>query len=88
MAWQIHLHYNVKMAKTKTTVYVDEEVLRSARVFAARKDLKDSEVVERALRQFLGMDVLERVWSQASDMDADEALTLATDEVRAHRQGH
>lgn len=76
------------MAKAKTTVYVDEEVLRSARVFAARKDLKDSEVVERALRQFLGMDVLERVWSQASDMDADEALAMATDEVRAHRQGH
>lgn len=82
------MHYDAKMAKAKTTVYVDEEVLRSARVFAARKDLKDSEVVERALRQFLGMDLLERIWSKVSGIDADEALAVATDEVRAHRQGH
>lgn len=82
------MHYNAKMAKAKTTVYVDEEVLRSARVFAARKDLKDSEVVERALRQFLGMDLLERIWSKDSGIDADEALAVVTDEVRAHRQGH
>lgn len=75
------------MAKGKTTVYVDEDVLRSARVFAARKDLKDSEVVERALRQFLGMDLLERVSSHAAHVDPDEALILATEEVRAHRAG-
>lgn len=87
MLWQILKHYDVLMAKAKTTVYLDEEVLRSARVFAARKDLKDSEVVERALRQYLGMDLLERIWTQGSEMDADQALELATNEVRAHRAG-
>jgi hypothetical protein len=85
--WQIEQHYDVKMPKTKTTVYVDEDVLRSARVFAARKDLKDSEVIERALRQFLGMDLLERIWSDNTDLDADEALAMAGEEVRAHRAG-
>jgi len=75
------------MAKTKTTVYLDEDILRSARVFAARKDLKDSEVVERALRQYLGVDLLETIWAQGSDLDADQALAMATDEVRAHRRG-
>jgi hypothetical protein len=75
------------MPKAKTTIYVDEDVLRSARIFAARKDMKDSEVVERALRQFLGMDLLERIWSKDSGVDPDEALAVATDEVRAHRTG-
>jgi len=79
--------YNGKMAKAKTTIYLDEDVLRSARVFAARKDMKDSEVVEKALRQFLGMDALERIWARGSDIDGDEALDLATDEVRRFRQG-
>jgi hypothetical protein len=75
------------MAKAKTTIYLDEEVLRSARVFAARKDLKDSEVVERALRQFLGMDVLDRIWQRGGQIDGDEALTIATEEVRRSRHG-
>jgi len=75
------------MPKAKTTIYVDEDVLRSARVFAARKDLRDSEVVEQALRQYLGMDLLDRIWSQGPSIDPDDALALATDEVRAHREG-
>lgn len=75
------------MAKTKTTVYLDEDILRSTRVFAARKDLKDSEVVERALRKYLGLDLLETIWAQGSDLDADQALAMSTAEVRAHRRG-
>jgi hypothetical protein len=73
------------MGKAKTTIYLDEEVLRSARVFAARKDLKDSEVMERALRQYLGMDLLERIWSQGPGIDPEDALDLAVAEVRAER---
>jgi len=75
------------MAKAKTTVYLDADVLRSARVFAARKDMKDSEVVEQALRQYLGMDLLDRIWLQGPSIDDDDALALATNEVRAHRRG-
>jgi hypothetical protein len=38
-------------ARKKTTVYVDEDVLRAAKVYAARKDLRDSDVIETAQRE-------------------------------------
>jgi len=74
------------MAKTKTTVYLDEDILRGAKVLAARTGKKDYEVVEEALRTYLGMEVLDRVWS-AADMGEDEALRLAVDEVHRFRSG-
>jgi hypothetical protein len=51
--------------KRKVTLYVDEDVLRAARVRAARTDKRDSEVVEDALRSYLGFDAAERVWGGA-----------------------
>lgn len=72
------------MTKKKTTIYVDEEVLRSARVMAARTGKRDYEVVEDALRAYLGMEVLDRVWAR-SDLDEDAAMKLAVDEVRRFR---
>jgi hypothetical protein len=38
------------MAKVKTTVYIDEGVLRQVRVAAARQGKRDSEIIEEALR--------------------------------------
>jgi hypothetical protein len=73
------------MAKRKSTIYVDEEVLRAARVYAARSDIRDSDVVERALRQFLGFEVLDRAASSGSSLDEADALALAYQEVRAAR---
>jgi predicted transcriptional regulator len=75
------------MARKKTTVYLDEDLLRSAKVMAARTDRKDSEVFEAALRQYLGIDVLEQVGAR-SDLTDEEALDLAYEalrEVRAER---
>lgn len=69
----------------KTTVYIDEDLLRAARVWAARKDLKDSEVLELSLRRLLGRDTLEAIWSRNADVDEAEALDVAYDEVRAAR---
>lgn len=74
------------MAKTKTTVYLDEDVLRGARVMAARSGKKDYEIVEEALRAYLGMEVLERAWASA-DMSEDDALRLAVEEVHRFRSG-
>jgi hypothetical protein len=74
--------------KKKVTLYVDGEVMRAARVRAARTDRRDSEVVEEALRAYLGFDVLASVWAR-SDLTEDEAMTLAveaTHEVRAERR--
>lgn len=73
------------MSKTRTTIYVDEEVMRAARVYAARTGKRDYEVVEEALRDYLGLSVLERVWETAA-MDPAEALDLAVEETRAARR--
>jgi hypothetical protein len=70
--------------KRKVTVYVDEDVIRAARVRAARTDKRDSEVVEEALRAYLGFDVLARVWAR-SDLGEDEAMRLAVEETHASR---
>lgn len=73
------------MPKAKTTVYVDHDLLRSARVYAARHDMKDSEVIELGLRKVLGRDVLEEIWERNVDVDPDAAEAAAYQEKRAAR---
>jgi len=70
--------------KRKVTLYVDEDVLRAARVRAARTDKRDSEVVEAALRAYLGFEVIASVWAR-SDLGEDEAMRLAVEETHAVR---
>ncbi len=70
--------------KKKVTLYVDAEVMRAARVRAARTDRRDSEVVEEALRAYLGFDVLASVWGR-SDLDEGQAMALAVDAVHESR---
>jgi len=70
--------------KRKVTLYVDEDVLRAARVRAARTDKRDSEVVEAALRAYLGFEVVASVWAR-SDLSEDEAMRLAVEETHAVR---
>jgi hypothetical protein len=77
--------YLVIMAeKKKVTLYVDAEVMRAARVRAARTDRRDSEIVEEALRAYLGFDVLASVWGR-SDLDEHQAMALAVDAVHESR---
>ena len=64
------------MAKARTTLTIDEEVLRAVKVRAARAGKGDSEVIEEALRRDLGLDLLERLWAR-NDMPEDEAVKLA-----------
>ncbi|MCL4289423.1 MAG: hypothetical protein KJ051_04040 [Thermoleophilia bacterium] len=54
------------MAKMKVTYALDEAVVRAARMHAARKDLRDSEVVEVALREYLGLTLLEELRAVAA----------------------
>jgi hypothetical protein len=49
-----------------------------------RPDKRDSEVVEDALRAYLGFDVLAGVWAR-SDLREDEAMRLAVEETHAAR---
>ncbi len=76
------------MARKKTTVYIDEELLRAAKIEAARSDRSDSDVIEAALRNLLQLDVADRVWARnsAQPLSADDALALAYAELDAVRK--
>ena len=66
------------MAKVRTTVTLDTEVLRAVKVRAARLGRGDSEVIEAALRRDLGLDLLERLWAK-NDLADEEATALAVE---------
>jgi metal-responsive CopG/Arc/MetJ family transcriptional regulator len=66
------------MAKVRTTLTIEEEVLRAVKVRAARTGKGDSEVIEEALRRDLGFDLLERLW-QREDLGEEDALALAVE---------
>lgn len=66
-------------------MYVEEDLLRGAKVLAARTDRRDSEVLEAALREYLGVEVLERVWAEA-DLSDDDAFDVAYRELDAMRR--
>jgi hypothetical protein len=73
------------VARTKTTVYLDPSVLRATRIRAARTGKRDSDVVEEALREYLGLAVIDRVRAR-SNLSEDEAMTLAYDELHKSRK--
>lgn len=72
------------MARSKATVYLAPDVLRATRIRAARTGRRDSDIVEEALREYLGFAVIERIQSR-SDLTPEEAERLANDEVHLAR---
>ena len=73
------------MSKTRTTLTIDEEVLRAVKVRAARLGKGDSEVIEEALRRDLGLDLLDRLWAR-NDLSEAEAVELAVEAQHADRR--
>jgi len=78
--------YDLDMAKERLTVYLTPEVARALRVAAARRGVKDSDVVEEALREHIGFAALERSAARNLDLAEDEALELAVREQHAGRR--
>jgi hypothetical protein len=66
------------MVKVRTTLTIDEGVLRAVKVRGARLGMGDSEVIEAALRSELGLDLLERLWNR-NRLTEEEASTLAVE---------
>jgi hypothetical protein len=64
------------MPKVRTTLTIEDEVLRAVKVRGARTGKGDSEVIEEALRRQLGFDLLERLW-ETNDLGEDEAMAIA-----------
>lgn len=75
------------MAKEKATLYLDENLLRRTEAAAAGSGRDESEVVEDALRRYLGLDVVDQVWGRNAEsaLAPEEALALAYEELRAFR---
>lgn len=67
------------MSKVRTTLTIDEEVLRAVKVRGARTGKGDSEVIEEALRRQLGFDLLERLWQSDDHLGEEDALALAVE---------
>lgn len=85
------------MARQKTTIYLEPDLLRAAKTLAASSGRREYEVIEDALRAYMRSEeaaigrrelqaMLDR-WAQAGEgLDEGEALELATHEVRAVRR--
>jgi plasmid stability protein len=72
------------MPKVRTTLTIDEDVLRAVRVRAARSGRRDSEVIEEAVREKLGLDLLQRIWEKA-ELSEDDAMALAVEAQHSTR---
>jgi len=77
------------MRKVRTTLTLDEEVMRLVKVRAARQGKGDSEVIEESLRRDLGLELLDRLWS-ADRLSEEQAMQLALEaqhSTRPRRRG-
>jgi hypothetical protein len=79
--------YNSDVTRKKTTLYIDEQLLRLARVLGARTGRSDSDVVEAAIRRYVGLEALEAAWARNADLGEDEAMALAVEAVHESRRG-
>ena len=72
------------MAKVRTTLTVDADLLRAVKVRAARTGKGDSEVIEEAIRRDLGLELLDRIWA-SNRLAEDEALALGVEAQHSTR---
>jgi hypothetical protein len=66
------------MAKVRTTLTIDDSVMKAVKIRAARTGRGDSEVIEESLRRDLGLDLLERLWERNRLSEA-QATALAVE---------
>ena len=72
------------MAKVRTTLTIDEDVLKWVKIRAARTGASDSAVIEESLRRDLKLDVLDKLWANATMSEA-KASELAVEAQHAAR---
>ncbi len=73
------------MAKVRTTLTIDEDVLRWVKIRAARTGKPDSAVIEASLRRDLKLDLLDEMWSR-NELPEDEAAAIAIEAQHRTRQ--
>jgi hypothetical protein len=72
------------VAKVRTTLTIDADVLKWVKIRAARTGVSDSAVIEEALRRDLKLDVLDELWADATMSEA-KASELAVEAQHATR---
>jgi ribbon-helix-helix CopG family protein len=72
------------MSKVRTTLTIDEDILRRIKIRAAQTGKGDSQVIEEALRRDLGLDLLEQLWDR-NQLGEEEAVHLAVEAQHAMR---
>ena len=73
------------MAKSAATVRLDDEVLDAVRQEAARSGRSEDQVVEAAVRRYIGPSVVDRLRGR-NRLGEDEAMEIALEEIAAHRR--
>lgn len=74
------------MAKARTTLTIDEDVLRAVKLRAAASGTGESKVIEDAVRRDLGLDTLTELWSRVEPMSERAAMDLALEAQQAARK--
>jgi hypothetical protein len=72
------------VSKVRTTLTIDEDVLKWVKIRAARTGVSDSSVIEESLRRDLKLDVLDELWANATMSEA-KASELAVEAQHATR---
>jgi hypothetical protein len=73
------------MTRRKTTLYLDDELLRAAAERAARSGRQENDIIEEALRRYLGLEAVVRRIQARGDLDEDESVVVAYEELDALR---
>jgi hypothetical protein len=66
------------VSKVRTTLTIDESVMKAVKMRAARTGRGDSQVIEESLRRDMGLDLLERLWER-NDVPERDAEALAVE---------
>jgi hypothetical protein len=76
------------MSKVRTTLTIDESVMRAVKMRAARTGRGDSQVIEESLRRDMGLDLLERLWERndVPERDADALAVEAQHRTRPRQR--
>ena len=70
----------------KVTFELTDRVRRALKQAAVNRRETEKEIHERALRQYLGLDIVERLREQPTELTEKDALKLANEEVHAARK--
>ncbi len=74
-----------QVRKIPATVRLDDEVLDAVRREATRSGKSADDVVESAVRRYIGPSVIDRL-RERNRLHEDEAMAIAVEEVAAHRR--